>query len=219
MPGTPPTCASASDVPSRRSVPAARTRGCSSRATRPRDAGRADAAIAAYTQAKALFPEYARGDGPYWRLAQVHAARGDTARAIAELQALTTRDASFLPALLELAALPRATRGQCGRSDGARAVGLDLAVRRLRARAPRGALRADGRRATRGARAPRHRRARACRPRGGALPAGARTASRRATGPAQREVLRALEEAPTFVPAQELLLTLVDGPARPGGTP
>jgi Tfp pilus assembly protein PilF len=42
------------------------------------------------------------------------------------------------------------------------------------------------------------------------LAAGDRTA-------AKREVLQALEEAPTFAPAQELLLTLVDGPRAGGG--
>ena len=44
------------------------------------------------------------------------------------------------------------------------------------------------------------------------LAAGDRTA-------AKREVLLALEGAPTFAPAQELLLTLVDGPRAGGGAP
>jgi tetratricopeptide (TPR) repeat protein len=180
-------------------------------------AGRAAPAIAAFSGAKALFPEFARGDSPYWRLAQLRLARGDTAQAITELQELTSRDGSFLPAQLLLGRL-REQRGDVAGAAQALeqsvwiwpydpAVHAKLAGFYEQTR--------DTRRAVRERRAilalapvdladARYQLARAL------LAAGDRTA-------AKREVLQALEEAPTFAPAQELLLTLVDGPRAGGG--
>ena len=182
-------------------------------------AGRAAPAIAAFSGAKALFPEHARGDSPYWRLAQLQLARGDTAQAITELRELTSRDGSFLPAQLLLGRL----REQRGDVTGA-AQALEQSVWIWPYDAAVHAKLAgfyeqtrDTRRAVRERRAvlalapvdladARFQLARAL------LAAGDRTA-------AKREVLQALEEAPTFAPAQELLLTLVDGPRAGGGAP
>ncbi|GLC25967.1 tetratricopeptide repeat protein [Roseisolibacter agri] len=177
-------------------------------------AGRTDVAIAAFTGAKALFPEYAEGESPYWRLAQLYQARGDRARAAAELRELTARNGGHLQAQLALAQL----REQLGDTAGA-AAALEQAIwiwpydpqvhARLAAHAER---LGDTRKVVRERRAvvalapvdladARFQLARAL------VAAGDRAA-------AKHEVLRALESAPTFAPAQELLLTLVDGGAR-----
>jgi tetratricopeptide (TPR) repeat protein len=177
-------------------------------------AGRTDVAIAAFTGAKALFPDHARGDGPYWRLAQLYQQKGDRAKAEQELLEMTARDASHLPAQLALAGL-REARGDTAGAAAAleQAVWVwpyDAAVH-ARLAAHYETLK-DARRAVRERRAvlalgpvdladARYRLARAL------ATAGDQAAAR-------REVLKALEEAPTFAPAQELLLTLVDGRAR-----
>ena len=80
-------------------------------------AGRTDVAIAAFMGAKAMFPEYAEGESPYWRLAQLYQARGDRARAAAELRDLTARNGGHLQAQLALAQL----REQLGDTAGAAA--------------------------------------------------------------------------------------------------
>ncbi|MDF1505008.1 tetratricopeptide repeat protein, partial [Roseisolibacter sp. H3M3-2] len=176
--------------------------------------GRPAVAIAAFAGAKALFPDHARGDGPYWRLAQLYRQQGDRAKAEQELLELTARDASHLEAQLALAQL----REQRGDTAGA-AAALEQAIWiwpydagvHVRLAAHAETLK-DARRAVRERRAilalapvdvaeARYRLARAL------AAAGERDAAR-------REVLRALEEAPTYAPAQELLLTLVDGGTR-----
>jgi tetratricopeptide (TPR) repeat protein len=182
-------------------------------------AGRADVAMAAFLGAKALFPEHAQGDSPYWRLAQLYQQRGDRARAAAELRELTARDGGHLPAQLALATLQE----QLGDTAGA-AAALEQAIwvwpydpqvhARLAAHAEK---LGDTRRAVRERRAvvalapvdladARYQLARVL------LASGDRVA-------AKAEVLRALEAAPTFAPAQDLLLTLVDGPRAGGGAP
>ncbi|MGZ8470757.1 MAG: tetratricopeptide repeat protein [Gemmatirosa sp.] len=182
-------------------------------------AGRNDVAIAAFTGAKALFPEHAEGESPYWRLAQLYQQRGDRARAAAELRDLTARNGGHLPAQLALATL----REQLGDTAGA-AAALEQAIwiwpydPQVHARLATHAERlGDTRRAVRERRAvvalapvdladARYQLARLL------LASGDRAA-------AKAEVLRALEAAPTFAPAQELLLTLVDGPRAGGGAP
>ncbi len=175
-------------------------------------AGRADDAAAAFERAKAMFPEYAADDSPYRELARLHLRRGDARRAAAELSALAARDGTAYEAHLELAGLLE----RAGDARGA-AAALERAVyvspydvgvhQRLAALA---AGLGDRRRAVRERRAvvalapvdmpdALYQLARALREAGDAP--GAR-----------REVLRALELAPSFAPAQELLLAL-----QPGG--
>ena len=60
-------------------------------------------AIPYLEQAKALFPEYAGGSSPYWHLARAYSATGDSARAIGELRVLTSLNGGHLEALLALA--------------------------------------------------------------------------------------------------------------------
>ncbi len=66
------------------------------------DEGRFDEAVPFLERAKALFPEYAGDDAPAWYLAQVHRRRGALAQAAWELSALTARNGAFYQALLQL---------------------------------------------------------------------------------------------------------------------
>lgn len=173
--------------------------------------GRAAEAVPFLERAKALFPEYAEADGPYRLLAGVARDRGDLRRAEAELSAMTARNERSYDAHLELADV----RMELGDSAGAlraldalmyvdptepgihaRLAGLAeargehaVAVREWRvlvALDPADPVTAY------------YRLARA------ELRAGNREAARRA-------VLRALEQAPGFEPALELLLELRGG--------
>ena len=54
-------------------------------------------------RARDLFPQYAGGDSPYWWLAEIHRQAGRLERAAAELEALTTRNQAHYPALQALA--------------------------------------------------------------------------------------------------------------------
>jgi tetratricopeptide (TPR) repeat protein len=179
--------------------------------------GRADQAAAEFEAVKALFPDYAEGDSPYWHLATIHKERGDLRRAAQELTELTTRNGAHYAAQLELAAL----RERLGDAAGA-AAALEQAIYvspydpavhvRLATLAAR---LGDRRRAVRERRAvvalapvdmaeARYQLALALFEAGDAADA-------------RREVLRALEQAPAFGPAQELLLKLQDAP-RPTST-
>jgi tetratricopeptide (TPR) repeat protein len=60
-------------------------------------------AIPYLERAKALFPEYAGPSSPYWHLARAFSAMGDTARAVGELRVLTGMNGGHLEALLALA--------------------------------------------------------------------------------------------------------------------
>ncbi len=62
-------------------------------------------AVAYLERAKALFPEYAGVSSPYWHLARAYAATADSARAVGELRVLTQLNGGHLEALLALAAL------------------------------------------------------------------------------------------------------------------
>jgi tetratricopeptide (TPR) repeat protein len=60
-------------------------------------------AIPYLERAKALFPEYAGTASPYWHLARAFSAMGDSARAVGELRVLTGMNGGHLEALLALA--------------------------------------------------------------------------------------------------------------------
>jgi len=69
--------------------------------------GDAAGALPYLERAKVLLPDYAEGDGPYWYLAQIHRERGDMTRAAAELTAMTALNDRHYGARLELAAINR----------------------------------------------------------------------------------------------------------------
>lgn len=68
-------------------------------------ANRFDAAEPFLVRAKELFPEHAGMDSPSWYLAQIYRRRGARAQAVSELEALTAINAGHYPALLALAGL------------------------------------------------------------------------------------------------------------------
>ena len=68
-------------------------------------AGRPDSAERLLLRASRLFPEYAGPDGPGWLLAQIYLRRGARAAAAAELDTLTRGNAGYYQALLVLAGL------------------------------------------------------------------------------------------------------------------
>jgi tetratricopeptide (TPR) repeat protein len=72
--------------------------------------GRLEEALPPLLRAKALFPEYLGNDSPRWLLGQIYRAQGQLDRAAAELTDLTTRNAKHYPALLALAEI-EAARG------------------------------------------------------------------------------------------------------------
>jgi tetratricopeptide (TPR) repeat protein len=170
--------------------------------------GDLDAALPYLERAKALFPEYAGPDSPSWLLARIHQRRGDNRRAIAELQSLVTRNSQHYAALVTLAGLLEATGDSTGAADMLDRTmyvwPLDLDVHRRLATMAAGQKRWD--------RVIRERRAvLALNPvdRADALYqlARAQLAAGDATG-ARRSVLQALERAPNFPAAQELLLSI-----------
>ncbi len=67
--------------------------------------GRLDEAESFLTRAKSLFPEYAGASSPYWHLARLYRERGEPGRAAEELDDLTARNAGHYPALLALATI------------------------------------------------------------------------------------------------------------------
>ena len=72
-------------------------------ARRAIEAGQLDAAIAPLQRAKALFPHYGGDDGALWQLAQIYIKRGDTQKAAAELRELVASNESNYPAYVALA--------------------------------------------------------------------------------------------------------------------
>ena len=171
-------------------------------------AGQLPAAREYLERARDLFPEYGGQDSPRWLLAQVYQAIGDTAAAERELVALTAVDGRDDRALLELARLREMTGDPAGASEArARALFVyPLAIEDHVRLAelydtldrPRAAIRE---RAAVVALAPvdlaeaRYQLARAYY-RAGEL------------SEARHEVLRALEGAPNFERAQDLLLAI-----------
>lgn len=69
------------------------------------DQGKVAESVPLFERAKALMPDYAEPDSPYWYLARIARDQGDTKRAIAELQALVTRQESAYEPNLMLADL------------------------------------------------------------------------------------------------------------------
>jgi tetratricopeptide (TPR) repeat protein len=82
-----------------------------------------DGAIAAFEKAKAMFPEDAGANGPYWFLAQIYKAKGDARAEATELTALTLRNEDHYAANVELARVLE----QLGDTAGA-AAALDRAM-------------------------------------------------------------------------------------------
>ena len=171
-------------------------------------AGRNDEALPYLERATRLFPEHAARDGAWWTLARVHRARGDARRAAEALARQAALDESDRAANVELAALLDSLGDAAGAAKALeRALWIspyDIEIhQRLAALAAR-----TGDRAL----AVRERRAVvALRPvdRADALYQLARAHFEAGEiAAARREVLRALELAPNFEAAQELLLTL-----------
>lgn len=69
------------------------------------DEGRVDEARPFLERAKALFPEYAGAESPYWYLAQIYQRRGDVRAAAEELAAMTAINGRHYQALVALAGL------------------------------------------------------------------------------------------------------------------
>jgi cellulose synthase operon protein C len=174
-----------------------------------------DEAVPALERAKALFPDYAGAQSPYWFLAQIHKAKGDTRAAAAELTAMTLRNEDHYAANVELAAMLEQlgdSVGAAGALERAMYISPYDAPQHVRLASLYGRL-GDRRGAIRERSA-----VVALNPvdRAEALyqlalayyQAGESQAAR-------REVLRALEDAPNFEKAQELLLRLQSG--RSGG--
>ena len=78
------------------------------------DEGRLDEAEEYLERARDLFPEYAGPGSPGWLLARVFVQRGDSVRAVREIEALTGINESFLEANLEEAHLKEAARDARG---------------------------------------------------------------------------------------------------------
>jgi len=173
--------------------------------------GRAADAVPFLERAKALVPEYAEADGPYRLLAQVARERGDLRRAEAELAAMTTRNERSYDAHAELAEVRLALGDSAGALRALDALMyVDPSEPEAHARlAELAEARGETAMAVREWRVlvaldpadpvtAYYRLARA------ELAAGNREAARKA-------VLRALEQAPGFEPALELLLELRGG--------
>jgi len=174
-----------------------------------------DEAIPALEQAKALFPDYAGPQSPYWFLAQIHKAKGNTRAAAAELTAMTLRNEDHYAANVELAGMLEQLGDSVGAAgaleramyispyDAPQHVRLAALYARLNDR--RGAVRE---RAAVVALNPVDRAEALYQLALAYYQAGEAQSAR-------REVLRALEDAPNFEKAQELLLRLQSG--RSGG--
>lgn len=67
--------------------------------------GRAEAAIPYFERAKSLFPEYAGDDSPYWYLARIYKEQGDLEQAASRLEQLTSINERNYAARVELADL------------------------------------------------------------------------------------------------------------------
>ena len=78
------------------------------------DEGRPDEAEEYLERARDLFPEYAGPASPGWLLARIAIQRGDNARALGEIEALTGINESFLEANLEEARIREAARDARG---------------------------------------------------------------------------------------------------------
>ena len=180
------------------------------------EADRLDQAIAALERAKALFPQYAGEGSPYQMLAAIHRKRGDDRRAAAELAALTAIDGANYDALRQLGDLLEKQGDYAGAAaalDKAMYVNpFDLPLHErlagLYARTSQFPKAVRERRAVL-ALDPVDRPAALYELANAHWQAGQRDAAR-------REVLRALELAPNYEKAQELLLTIRRGASGAG---
>ncbi|HUF67987.1 MAG TPA: tetratricopeptide repeat protein [Longimicrobiales bacterium] len=170
--------------------------------------GNLEEAIEAFERAQSMFPEYAGPGSPYDELAKLHQERGDTAAAAAQLQALTAIDENRYGANIALADLLEGM-GDAGQAVAAleRVIYVSPYEKALHERMVRLYTQMDDRQGVVSAR----RALVALDPvdRSDALYQLA-LAYEAAGEPAaaRREVVRALEIAPNFVGAQELLLRL-----------
>ena len=173
--------------------------------------GDTSAAIAFFERARSLFPEYGGADGPYGHLAHLYIARGESRKAADALTAIATRNESDYGANVTLARL----REQVGdTAQAAEALERSIYINPFDI-APHQHL-ADLYRAL-------NDRAKVVRERRAVValnPVDRADALYRLAlawheagddKQARTSVLGALEEAPNFTPAQELLLTIVDG--------
>jgi len=178
--------------------------------------GKVDEAIAELKKAKEMFPEYAQLDGPYPLLAEAYARKNDKRAAASELQAMTAineeafaENLATATALLELddragalAALDRAVwinPFDAGAHTRLAELAAQLSERRIAIRERRALLALD----------PSDRVEALYQLALAYADAGDMVAAR-------REVLRALEQAPNYSKAQDLLLRIRS--ARPPGT-
>ena len=172
-----------------------------------------DAAIRMFERAHALFPEFAGGGSPAALLADAYLARGDSAKALPMFRAVTAFDESSYDANMKLAALSLARRDTAGALDALeRAVYINPFPAELhRTLATVAAARGDHVRSVREREA-----LLALDPVDRAEALYQLALAYRGAGDqarAKRTVLRALEEAPNFGKAQDLLLAIVDGRA------
>jgi cellulose synthase operon protein C len=172
-------------------------------------------AIPALERAKTLFPEYAGAQSPYWFLAQIHKANGNTRAAAAELTEMTLRNEDHVVANIELAGMLEQlgdTAGAAAALERAMYISPYDASQHVRL-ATLYARSGDRRKAVRERAA-----VVALNPVDRAEALYQLALAYYEAGEAQaarREVLRALEDAPNFEKAQELLLRLQAG--RSGG--
>ena len=176
--------------------------------------GKAAAAVPYLERARELFPEYAGGDAPDWLLAQVHRARGDWPAAAAALRRLVERNETSYEAHLALAEALEKIGDQAGVADALdRALWISPYEPAVHERlAVLAASRGDRRTAVRERRA-----VVALDPVDRAEALYQLALAQREAGDsagARRTVLEALERAPDFARAQELLLALSGGGER-----
>jgi tetratricopeptide (TPR) repeat protein len=173
--------------------------------------GQTDTAITLLERAKALFPEYGGGDGPYAGLAQLYTLKGDSKRAADALSQYVLHNETDYAAHLELARLRTASGDTAGAADALdRALYIDpydIAVHQQ--------LATLFQRLGDKAKTVRERRAVVA-----LAPADKSEAYYQLAlayheanddANARKALLRSLEEAPNYVRAQELLLQIVDG--------
>jgi tetratricopeptide (TPR) repeat protein len=173
-----------------------------------REEGDSEGAIKHLRRAAELFPQFAGEGNPYEALADIYEKRGDAAAAAEALESLLKHDETNLKALTRLAEL-RLKQGDAARAAEALRLGFYVAPFEPAAHARAGELYLQTKDAA--AALDEFRSALALRP---ANEAEAHYNVARAyhalgkTAEAKRSVLRALEAAPSYEKAQELLLTI-----------
>jgi tetratricopeptide (TPR) repeat protein len=174
-------------------------------------AGQTDTALTLLERARALFPEYGGGDGPYAGLAQLYAAKGDSKKAADALSQYVLHNETDYAAHLELARLRTVSGDSAGAADALdRALYInpyDIALHQQLAGLYRGL----------GDKAKTVRERRAVVALGPVdkseayyqLALAYHDAADDAS--ARKALLRSLDEAPNYARAQELLLQIIDG--------